>query len=286
MDSGGKVSAEQVQGMLGLSDRGALRRLLGLVLDGDGKGALAILGEQHALGVDPAGVVRGLLELVHGITVTKVGTTDDPALPAEERAALAEWAGKLGHGTLHRLWQMLLKGHDEVVKAADPREAADMAILRAVYASSLPDPGELVRRIGEGGVAPAAPSTPASTAPVDFGALVAQLEAGGRHSLAQLLHDHAGLVRYAPPELALRAVKPLPADFARDLAAALKAVDGTLWRITLADEPAQTTLLEQENAARLANEAFVTSQPLVAGLLDAFPSAELTGWTLNRSDAA
>ena len=286
MDSGGKVSAEQVQGMLGLSDRGALRRLLGFILDGDGKGALATLAEQHALGVDPAGVVRGLLELVHGITVTKVGTTDDPALPAEERAALAEWAGKLGHGTLHRLWQMLLKGHEEVVKAADPREAADMAVLRAVYASTLPDPGELARRIGEGGISSTAPTPPASTAPADFGALVAQLEASGRHSLAQLLHDNAGLIRYAPPELALRAMKPLPADFARDLTVALKAVDGTVWRVILADEPAQTSLLEQENAARLANEAFVKSQPLVAGLLEAFPSAELTGWTLNRSDAA
>src|SRR6476469_4453803 len=163
MDSGGKVSAEQVQGMLGLSDRGALRRLLGFVLDGDGKSALAILAEQHALGGDPEGVVRGLLELVHGITVTKVGTPDDPALPAEECAALAEWAGKLGHGTLHRLWQMLLRGHDEVVKAADPREAADMAVLRAVYASSLPDPGELAKRIGEGGAA--APTSPTPSAP-------------------------------------------------------------------------------------------------------------------------
>ena len=288
MDSGGKVTAEQVQGMLGLSDRGALRRLLANVLDGDGKGALAILGEQHALGVDPAGVVRGLLELVHGITVTKVGTTDDPALPAEERAALAEWAGKLGHGALHRLWQMLLRGHDEVTKAADPREAADMAVLRAVYASSLPDPGDLAKRIGEGAIAApsasAAPSAPA--APADFGAFVAKLEAGGRHALAQMLHDNAGLVRYAPPELVLRAVKPLPADFSRDLTAALKGLDGMIWQVSMTDQPAATTLLEQETAARLANENLVKAQPLVAGLLDAFPSAELTGWTLNRSNAA
>jgi DNA polymerase-3 subunit gamma/tau len=181
---------------------------------------------------------------------------------------------------------MLLKGHDEVVKAADPREAADMAILRAVYASSLPDPGELARRIAEGGVVPSASSPPVSTAPADFGALVSRLETGGRYALAQLLHDNAGLVRYAPPELALRAVKPLPADFARELAGALKAIDGTTWQVSLADQPAERTLLEQETAARLANEDFVKAQPLVAGLLDAFPSAELTGWTLNRSASA
>ena len=116
--------------------------------------------------------------------------------------------------------------------------------------------------------------------------VVVKLEAAGRHTLAQQLHDNAGLVRYAPPELALRAVKPLAADFARELTAALKALDGTQWQVSLSDAPAQATLLEQETAARLANEEFVKAQPVVAGLLDAFPSAELTGWTLNRSNAA
>ena len=162
-----------------------------------------------------------------------------------------------------------------------------MALLRVVHASSLPDPGELAKQIGEGGAATPTAATPAApAAPVDFGALVSKLESAGRHTLAQLLHDNAGLVRYAPPELSLRAVRPLPADFARDLTAALKALDGAVWQVKMTDEPAQATLHDQENAARLANEDFVKAQPVVAGLLEAFPSAELTGWTLNRSNAA
>ena len=92
---GSGVTAAAVREMLGLSDRGAVRDLLGLVLNGDGAGALASLRRQYDYGVDPQSVLRSLLETVHGITLTKVGTPPDAAQPLEERAAREEWAGAL-----------------------------------------------------------------------------------------------------------------------------------------------------------------------------------------------
>src|SRR4051812_19425246 len=50
---GSGVQAATVRDMLGLSDRGAIRDLLGLVLAGDGLGALAALRRQYDFGVDP-----------------------------------------------------------------------------------------------------------------------------------------------------------------------------------------------------------------------------------------
>src|SRR5215216_2790477 len=58
----GAVTAEQVRAMLGLSDRGATRHLLGLLLSGDAPGALAALKDQYDLGVEPSALIRGLLE--------------------------------------------------------------------------------------------------------------------------------------------------------------------------------------------------------------------------------
>src|SRR5687767_1268724 len=81
----GGVTAEQVRAMLGLSDRGAIRSLLGLLLAGDARGALEALKGQYELGVEPSAVLRGLLESVHGITRAKVGGSDDRALSVEER---------------------------------------------------------------------------------------------------------------------------------------------------------------------------------------------------------
>ena len=59
------MTAAAVRAMLGLSDRGAIRDLFGLLLAGDAPGALAALRPQYDLGVDPQSVLRGLLETVH-----------------------------------------------------------------------------------------------------------------------------------------------------------------------------------------------------------------------------
>src|SRR5688500_5201481 len=121
----GAVTAEQVRFMLGLSDRGATRGLLGLLLSGDAPGALAALRDQYDLGVEPSALIRGLLEAVHGVTRAKAGAKPDPLQSAEERESAEAMAGKLGWATLHRLWQMLLKGLTDVGIAPAPREAAE-----------------------------------------------------------------------------------------------------------------------------------------------------------------
>src|SRR6476661_6641522 len=175
----GGVSADQVRDMLGLADRGRIRRLLQLVLAGDAATALAELDEAHELGIDPTQLLRGLMESLHSATRAKAGANADALQSAEERETAAEMAAALGWGTIHRLWQMLLKGLQDVNVAPDPREAAEMALLRLIHAAEMPDPATLLQRLsGEGAVASpsASPSTPGNGAkaqlPRDFAALV------------------------------------------------------------------------------------------------------------------
>src|SRR5687768_15069988 len=154
----GGVTAEQVRAMLGLSDRGAIRRLLGLLLAGDSQAALDAVRDQYDLGVEPSALIRGLLESVHGITRAKVGGAEDPAQSAEERAAYGDWASRLSFAAVHRLWQLLLKGLAEVHAAPMPLEAAEMALLRVIHAADLPDPGQLAEQLANGEAAPARPA--------------------------------------------------------------------------------------------------------------------------------
>jgi DNA polymerase-3 subunit gamma/tau len=127
-------------------------------------------------------------------------------------------------------------------------------------------------------------------APSEFPALVERLAAGGKAHLAQQLHDFVGLVRYAPPELALKPLKPLAGDLARDLAAALKALTGAAWQVRLADpssdEQAAPSLHEQEKteAERLRQE--VLDSPIVQAAFEAFPDAELAGYTIDDKRSA
>jgi DNA polymerase-3 subunit gamma/tau len=151
-DAGGPlVTAAQVRDMLGLSDRGSTRRLFALLLSGDTSALLAALRDQYALGVEPLSLMRGLMELVHAVTLAKAGRDiASPGQSAEEREALADWAAQLGFAPLHRLWQLLVKGHEEVANAVLPIESCEMALLRVMHAATMPDPGELARLLREG----------------------------------------------------------------------------------------------------------------------------------------
>ncbi len=287
---GGGVTADAVRQMLGLSDRGAVRDLFAMLLAGDSAGALGSLRRQYDYGVDPVAVLRALLETVHGVTLSKVGGSDDPAQAVEERAARTDWAARLSFPALHRLWQLLLKGHDEVAHAALPIEAAEMALLRVIHASSLPDPGELARRLAGApdaapAPAPAAPSPPpASTVPADFAALVDALDEGGQLALAARLRHGARLVRYAPPEIVFSGSRPIATDTLAELAAALKGMTKQVWKLSLDDVPGEPTLNERQLAADAAERQAMLDTPLVRAALAAFPDAELE-WPNQRSTA-
>ena len=287
------VSAAQVREMLGLSDRGAVRALFGLLLKGDAGGVLTAIQEQYDLGVDPAALFRGLLETAHGVTRTKVGGADDPALSAEEREALGNWARDLGFGPLHRIWQLLLKGLKEVETAPTPLEAAEMALLRIVHAAGMPDPGELARKFEGGEVSVgAAPSAVATTGdggtrsalPPDFATLIRLLENSQEQSLALNLHDHFGLVRYTPPELVLKPLRPIDESTTRDIADTLKSVTGEHWTVQTSDAEAQPSLRETEKAAEQDEREAVMNSPMVKAAFEAFPEAELIDYKLGKGN--
>ena len=150
LDGDGTITAEQLRDMLGLSDRGAVRRLFGLLLAGDAQAMLAEARAQYRLGVEPLAMLSGLLSEVHRLTLSKIGAPHDAALDEASRGAVDDHADALSFPVLHRLWQLLLKGHEEVGRAAMPLEASDMALLRVIHGASLPDPSELARLLERG----------------------------------------------------------------------------------------------------------------------------------------
>ncbi len=289
----GIVTAGQVRDMLGLSDRGAIRALFADLLRGDGPAVLAAVRAQHDLGVEPAALLHGLLETTHGVTRAKVGGGDDAALSVEEREAFADHASRLGFATLHRMWQLLLKGHGEVQSAALPLEAAEMALLRVVYASTLPDPGELARRIAGGEVAvPAAASSasaieaqaPLLQLPGDIAAVCRLLEAAGEQLMAHELDEYGRVLAFAPPRIVLATGTSLTTDYAQRLSKVLRERTGTVWEIVFEDvpHPDMPVLSPRERllAEQAAEREWVEALPIVAAALSAFPDARLDTYIL------
>ncbi|MEJ7775910.1 MAG: DNA polymerase III subunit gamma/tau [Sphingomicrobium sp.] len=286
----GAVTAEQVRDMLGLADRGRIRDLLELVLKGDTPASLAALDEAHTLGVDPASLVRGLMEALHSASRAKAGASAEALLSTEQRKFADRLAARLSWAQIHRLWQMLLKGLADVTTAPDPQEAATMAILRLIHSADLPDPAALLDRLSGASVSASPPaqaaaspaSAPAARLPDDYRALVRLLDENGKKILAQQLHDQVALVRFAPPELALKPQRPLGSDWPRELAAVLKSLTGTQWTVTTSDEPGEPSLLEQEKMAEQRIRSEVLEDEGVRAVFDAFPGAELETYTTTK----
>ncbi|WP_338466377.1 DNA polymerase III subunit gamma/tau [Novosphingobium sp. ZN18A2] len=289
MSGGGIVTAEQVRDMLGLADKAMQRRVFEALLGGDGGALLDEIGQQYALGVEPLALMRAQLDLVHRITVAQIGGSGADAKSAEERDALDGWSRDLSAAQLHRLWQLLLKGHDEVKGAPDPLPAAQMALLRVMHASDMPDPGQLVKRIEEiaarapaapagdaqgGGAAPAQPSAPAPAA-VDWQALIGRVEHTGLLRVSQIMHDWVRIVELGEGILRYQLAPGFSEDVAPELRDALLRATGTRWQVEHSAGNAQPSLREREEAEKQSAHAAMLADPLVKAAFEAFPDAEL-----------
>jgi DNA polymerase III subunit gamma/tau len=287
MDGGGKVNAVQVREMLGLSDKAAVRRLFRDMLTADVQAVLAGSNEQFQLGTEPLSLMSALLEEVHRITLAKVGAPVSEELDSHARNEIDELGEALTFPVLHRLWQLLLKGHEEVARATMPQQAADMALLRVMHAANMPDPGELARLVQEGGahIGKAAPAEggdrkadsdgPSAEMPIDFTAFVEMVASAGHFTAENVLRDSFRIVSYAPPQIIYQTSSPLPSNFVTDLNTILYQLTGKRWEILEGEGDATPSLTEILVKAETGRRQTMMNSPLVKAALAAFPDAEI-----------
>lgn len=298
LETDGKVSAERVRDMLGLADKSAQRAVLGHVLNADAKALLAGIEEQYALGVEPLALMRALMDLVHKVTVAQVSGAEPDAPGEDERATLADFAERLSAGQLHRLWQLLLKGHEEVRSAPDPLVSLQMALLRVLHAADMPDPGKLARRIEQiatqpvaaasasSGEAASAPVAQTSDASSDWAELVEGVDRAGHMHVAEMMRSRMRVVELGPERLIYQKADSFPDDPGPDVKEALFKVTGKRWAVEQSGAEGHPTLREQAEADAKATRDATLSDPLVKAVFDAFPDAELIETPQGAEDAS
>ncbi len=293
-----EISAEMVADMLGLADRSYVFDLMEAVVAGDAAKALAIADGAYERGADLGVLLADLLGLAHLLTRLKSvpALTASATLPEAERTRGAALAGMLSIPFLGRLWQMLLKGVQEVEAAPDRRAAAEMILIRLCHVADMPPPGELLRRITEsGGVANGAPAPGPSgggaaravanggammaavAAPrtITFNDVVALASARRDAMLYAHLRQSVHLVRFAPPVIEMRLESHAPRDLAQKLAALLEAETNRRWTIALSNAPGEPTIDAAEGAAADAARQSAIDHPLVQAILETFPGAKI-----------
>jgi DNA polymerase-3 subunit gamma/tau len=299
--SGGKLDAGMVRDMLGLSDRGRIFDLAESVFSGAAAEALRQFDRLHLDGADPLQTLSDLAEVVHVATRLKVVGPEaaGETLTADERRRAANLASALPVPVLARAWQILQKGLDEASRAPDVQAAAEMVLIRLAYASNLPSPDEVIRRLGEGMGSGAANRVPGPAGPpngvraqsggaVEPARIPAQ--AAGPQSFAELvelvgeqrdaklklhLEEDVRLVRFEPGRLELRLLKDAPAGLPHEIAEKLGKWTSQRWIVAVSREEGEPPLGEVRRAREAAELEQLKAHPAVRALLEEFPGAEI-----------
>jgi len=300
-DRGTTVSAAVIRDMLGLADRGQTIALFEAVMSGKPADALEGFRALWGFGADPAVVMLDLLDHCHGSAVAKALGPDALTLPKEQAARLAAIGAHTSAGTLSRLWQMLLKAHDEVRRAPDAMAAAEMALIRLCYAADLPGPEEALKALrdgtsvgggapgggslgggggGSGGASaqivsmasPAAQAMPVLASFDDVLALIAaKRDIGLRLDVEQFVRP----ISFRPGAITYEAAPGAPGNLAGRLVRALKEWTGQPWLVAAEGGGGAETLMERQKREDREAMAQIKADPFVASLLSAFPGAEL-----------
>ena len=305
------VTAALVQNMLGLADRGRILDLLDHALKGNVAEALAVMDDLHRLGADAAVVLNDLLELTHLMTRLRIApkTKDMTAgLSPDGIARAADLAEKLSMPSLGRAWQILLKGVSEVNAAPNPQSAAEMVLIRLIYAADLPDPADLLKRLKDGATnaqgsgvhAPSAParspepvalravsgsSSVAVSAPVaapvsnvavaSLQDVVSLLEQQREVLLASNIFQYAHLVKFQQGHIELRVEPEAHPKLAQDVGKILTTLTGQRWLFSVSGATGDPTLAQQARGAYEARLEKARANPVVAEILQLFPGAKL-----------
>ncbi|MBI1215896.1 MAG: DNA polymerase III subunit gamma/tau [Alphaproteobacteria bacterium] len=317
-----KITEAQVREMLGLIDRSVSFDLFEALMKGENETVFALVDSLYKGGADPVQVLQDLLELTHYLTKVKVSpeAAKDQALPEAERVRGAEMAQRLSIPALTRTWQMLLKGVSEVQYAASPQHALEMVLIRLLYVSDQPTPGDLMKQIKDGAAASSAPSGNGGNSGNGRGATVMsrggasvsavarqdvqpQAAPGAAVALAgfadvvalfaqqreMLLQSHlvndVHLVKFEQGHISLRPRETAPNNLAGLVSDRLGRWTGQRWVVSISREQGEPTIAEQKKGAAQAVMDEVTASPMVAEVLRVFPGAKVIDIRLPSAEA-
>ena len=144
---GKNITENDVRQMIGFADKSDIVSLFYDLMSGDAAKALDIIHGQSEFGVEPAAVIKDLLEITHLITRLKIGAGINEILYTPEFIAkIKEYSGHLNMASLTLMWQMLMKGMTEVVYSPFPAKSLEMLLVRICYATEIPDFRELLKK--------------------------------------------------------------------------------------------------------------------------------------------
>lgn len=301
--SGGEVKASLVHSVLGLADKSKIIELFETLAKGDVAACFGILRELYINGGDPTLIIGDLLEFTYLVTRVKAapGLAPDSAVPQAELAGARILAEKLDMAYLTSLWQMLLKGQEEVKIAPNSFAAAEMIMVRVAYMSDLPAPAKVIKDIVNGEslvvsgvkapqieqyvpVAPVnsvvadvvnytLPTTHHTPELTSFEQMVELFKSKGEVLLYNWLVGNVRPVKFEAGRVEFAVCESLPSDFSARISEALNKWTGVRWVVVISKQQGQPTMQEIKKADEAKLKEEISKTPDVSKVLEMFPGA-------------
>lgn len=135
--AGGTLTLAKAVEVLGLTDRTVLLESLDALVNRDTQKAVGLIEKIFKAGYDPKVFAQDLLEEIRNALMVRL-IEDNPArvvdLPDNEIASLREICADLSEEDLHLLFDMCLKGVNDLLRSQDSRIVLEMLLLRMAAA--------------------------------------------------------------------------------------------------------------------------------------------------------
>ncbi len=309
-DAGETVTAASIRDMLGLADRAQTITLFEQAMRGEAGPAIETFRTLYGFGADPGQVMLDLLDHAHGASVAKAIGPQALIMPKEQAGRLAAIGAAVSAGTLSRVWQMLLRSHEEVRRAPDAAAACDMALIRLAYAADLPGPEEALKRLqsgeslpsGGGGSAPppsgggggmsaagiggsvnaqarmvAQDPAASEAAPSlqSFADVIALIEKKRDIALRLDVERYVRPISFRPGALEYEPAPGAPVNLAQRLVGRLKEWTGQPWLIAAQGGGGAESAWERQKREEREVRAQIEADPFIVAVMEAFPGAEI-----------
>ena len=168
-----EITLDKVIEVLGLTDRQLVIDGVTSLITRDASMAMGLVEKVNRSGVDPKIFAQDLLEEIRNALMVRL-CKDDPTrvvdLPDSEIQALGKLASATSEEDLHTLFDMMLKGVNDLLRSSDPRLVLEMTLLRIASSPTMIALRDLMNGRSIPAVSAQAVATPAAvsapTAPV------------------------------------------------------------------------------------------------------------------------
>ncbi|MCB0415000.1 MAG: DNA polymerase III subunit gamma/tau [Bdellovibrionales bacterium] len=146
--SDGELTQDTVNQVLGLTDREVLLEVLEAIAHKKNDVLLASIEKIFTAGYDPKVFVQDLLETIRNLLLVKISTEESAPqivdLPDGEIQALLKIGSSMSHEDIHLLFDMALKGGDDIPKSQSPHIVLEMILLRMLHAPKIASLGQFI----------------------------------------------------------------------------------------------------------------------------------------------